>query len=246
MPDIDFNAVQTYLPSIATFVFILVLTACVAFSPVGGYGYPFTMLTVLLLAAEPRFPHSIPFTYWFMWIQFGHLWSEAITVTSSIWTWVGGGICAITGLYSCYAEPPPALWYVFFAASCIPSQACLVQYMQEWDVMLHVGVFLFTYYFDYYCTIFLSWGAPRTTSSVMRLSWPLVVSRWVLPLVGIQWMYYAYEISGTLSRRPPATTPPRPPSPSPQPHWVPYRKKHPKRTPTIEQLMSKAEGIHSI
>jgi hypothetical protein len=67
----------------------------------------------------------------------------------------------------------------------------------SWDFVLHVFVFLITFYFQYYTMIYLNWKANSLLSSV----WVLFVSKWFVPFIGITWMYLAYEISGKLSAK---------------------------------------------
>ena len=86
---------------------------------------------------------------------------------------------------------------LFFLCFFFPHKGNCFQYMDgTWEVLLHVSIYLLTFFYQYYTTMYLKWGTPLYVSTI----WPLLVVKWYIPFIGIQWMYYAYELSSTLSK----------------------------------------------
>ena len=204
-----------------------------------------------MLASETSLRESKPLLYWAVWVQYGYLWRDDIMVHSAAWSTLLGLIVMAVVASAHYREVTGA-WYIFMALVCFPVRGYMVQYMQAWDVMLHVMVYLFTFYFDYYCAMYLKWEGRRQEERLvrMRIMWPLFVTKWVLPLIGVQWMYYAYVLSETLSQRPANEEKSAHVEEVKQPQkrgWKKYRTTLRKPSPpTLQALIQKSNGINSI
>ena len=140
--------------------------------------------------------------YWVLWITYSLMWREpygAFTgfITGILFT----GIGLISSLQLKNTSFIPFI--LFQVGLLFPSRGNLIVFMDPWDGFLHVFIYLCTYYFQYYTVLFLEWDF-HLLQHILGSIWVLFVTKWFIPFIGIQWMYYAYELSGKLSRNPKA------------------------------------------
>ena len=244
---LELHLVRTYVPSLLTCITIMSLTAAIAFSSPESAMYPVSMIVTTVLASETSLA-SKPLLYWAVWVQYGYLWRDDSMLHSAVWGTLSG-IIVIAVVASAHYREVTGAWYLFMLSVCIPVRGYMVQYMQAWDVMLHVMVYLFTFYCDYYCALYLQWEGRWQNDRLvrMRMMWPLFVTKWVLPLIGVQWMYYAYVLSETFSQRPEDTLVEEEVQQPTQRGWKKYRATHRKPSPpSLQSLIKASNGINSI
>ena len=237
----NFESVHMYTTALKNIMTIVSMSVVISVAP---STVPYVLLITSCLSlwiCDSMITNALP--YWIAWILYGHMWScdpidqfYKSVCTSFMWVLIGLKTVSSRGKTTMTMNGK-VKQVMFFILLLFPYNIWTLWTFS--DLILHVVVFLVTFYFYHYTTIYLDWNTNEyeqeheTDDPCWFLSsvWILFVSKWFVPFIGITWMYLAYEISGKLSAKEgPSSRSPSPSSslsPSPPPLQPPLQKKKP-------------------
>ena len=205
--DVNFESTRTYMHATLVVSVCLIGTTLLMFYQEQLYPYVLLTTFIILAVASKQFSwtnihqNSLWAGYfWWSWMMYSWIWKHPYGSFLGLITSI---ISTSIGIIACFQQKTvPVTRFLFIMLLYVPSKQHLFCFMDPWDGFLHVFVFLITYYFQYYTILYLEWNL-NFFQHVLASTWIFLVSKWFIPFIGIQWMYYAYELSGKLSAKPP-------------------------------------------
>jgi len=273
---INFDSVKTYLPPLVVLFCSMLGTIMIMFRGNSEWTYPYVLYItgVIFIYTWSRASFALASDsiaagiFWWIWMVYGFIWEVTFQSLASIV--VSLGFCVL-GMTSCFmsqgVETPRSSFVVYIILCLFPNETNVVRHMEPWDIFLHVVIYFFTYFFQYYTIIYLN-QQLNPYHHIIRSSWVLMVSKWSIPLIGVQWMFFAYELSGKLSAKEDIESPQQPkaqPVSEPTPvykktktSWSQFRHKNhlipktkskqvePRPTSRVARLMEQSKKINTI
>ena len=163
------------------------------------YGLVLGLSGMFLFAASTKKVFIYHALGWYLWMIYGLLWP--VYVSSFSLTLMVSLFYASNGLFLVWKDSPEQLHLVVYCLLFfIPLQTNLLPKIEPWDALLRLSLYFTTFGIEMYVKILL-----QRSHSLLRLClitwWILMVSKWVVPLVGLQWTSSALAISEEFSKK---------------------------------------------
>ena len=143
--------------------------------------------------------------YWILWFTYGLIWENCgvfihplVSGVGSIFTLLLGLLPTVCFYYNVSLEKWVEKTVIFFVIC--PGTHNVFTYTYAWDICLHVGVYAWSFLFHEYAIQFLK-AHISNDIHLLFLPWPLFVSKWCIPFIGIQWMVLAFKCASVFSKK---------------------------------------------